>query len=67
MDELERELTGEMIVLEKQLAVVDAELAMMETSKEEIIRLRFYEGKTWKEIAEHTHYCTRQCIRIGKI
>ncbi len=41
LGELERELTGEMLALEKQLAFVDAELALMETSKEEIMRSWF--------------------------
>ena len=53
--------------LVKELMVKEVELANMGTSKEEIIKLRFYEGKTWKEIAERTLYCTRQCKRIGKI
>jgi len=67
LDELERQLTGEMIALEKQLVFVDAELARMTIAQEEIIRLRFCESKKWKEIAEQTHYCIRQCKRIAKI
>lgn len=67
LDELERQLTGEMIALEKQFTVVDAELAKLPENQEKVLRLRYCEGKTWKEIAEHTHYCTRQCKRIGKI
>lgn len=61
MDELERELTGEMIALEKQLAVVDAELAKLPENKGEILRLRYIDGMKWRKIAETIHYCERYC------
>ncbi len=44
LDELERELTGEMIALEKQLAFVDAELAKLPENQEKILKLRYIEG-----------------------
>ncbi len=56
LDELERELTGEMIALEKQLAVVDAELAKLPENQEKVLRLRYIEGLKWDRIAEMVNY-----------
>lgn len=64
LDELERELTGEMIALEKQLVIVDAELAKLPENQEKVLRLRYIEGMSWRRVAEKTDYCERQCRRI---
>lgn len=64
LDELERELTGEMIALEKQLVVVDAELAKLPENQEKVLRLRYFEGLSWKKVANRIGYCERQCIRL---
>lgn len=64
LDELERELTGEMIELEKQLAVVDAELAKLPENQEKVLRLRYMEGLGWEKVARKMRYSSRQCRRI---
>lgn len=64
LDELEHELTGEMIALEKQLAFVDAELAKLPEIQEKVLRLRHCEGFSWEKVARKVGYCVRQCIRI---
>lgn len=64
LDELERELTGEMIALEKQLVDVDADLAKVPENQEKVLRLRYVEGMSWRRIAEKTGYCERQCKRF---
>lgn len=64
LDELERELTGEMIALEKQLAFVDAELTKLPEIQEKVLRLRHCEGFSWEKVARKVGYCVRQCIRI---
>lgn len=66
LDELERELTGEIIALEKQLAVVDAELAKLPESQEKVLRLRYLEGLSWRIVAEKSGYCEKQSRRIEK-
>jgi len=66
LDELEQELTGEMIALEKQLANVDAELAKLPENKERILRLKYVDGLSWRKISERLNYCERQCMRLGK-
>ena len=67
LDELERQLTGEMIALEKQLVVVDAELAKLPDNQEKVLRLRYCEGLPWERVARIVRYSTRQCRRICKI
>ena len=61
LDELERQLTGEMIALEKQLVFVDAELAKLPENQEKVLRLRYVNCYTWNEIARQTHYSVRNC------
>lgn len=66
LDELERQLTGEMIALEKQLVIVDAELAKLPENQEKVLRLRYVEGMSWEKVAKQAMYCERQCRRIMK-
>ena len=67
LDELERKLTGEMITLEKQLVVVDAELAKLPENQEKVLRLRYVDGHSWDLTAKKAGYCTRHVLRIAKI
>ena len=64
LDELERELTGEMIELEKQLVAVDAELAKLPENQEKVLRFRYVEGLGWEMVAKKAHYCERHCRKI---
>jgi len=64
LDELERELTGEMIALEKLLVRVDAELMKLPENAEKILRLRYVDGLAWERVARKARYSTRQCRRI---
>ena len=61
LEELERQLTGELIALEKQLVFVDAELAKLPENQEKVLRLRYVNCYTWNEIAKQTHYSVRNC------
>ncbi len=67
LDELERELTGEMIALEKQLVGVDTELAKLPENQEKVLRLRYVEGLCWERVSKKLHYCERYCRRLCKI
>ena len=66
LDELERELTGEMIALEKQLVVVDAELAKLPENQEKVLRLRCLKGVSWYDIAEKRYFSLSYCKKFGK-
>lgn len=66
LDELERELTGEMIALEKQLVVVDAELAKLPENQERTLRMRYIEGLRWYEVARKTHFSESYCKAMAK-
>ena len=66
LDGLERQLTGEMIALEKQLVFVDAELAKLPENQEKVLRLRYLDGLKWKEIGTKLNYNVDHCKRIGQ-
>ena len=61
LDELERELTGEMIALEKQLLIMDAKLAKLPENQEKVLRLKYVEGLRWCEVARKTHFSESYC------
>lgn len=61
LDGLERQLTGEMITLEKQLVTVDVELAKLPENQEKVLRFRYVNCYTWNEIAKQMHYSVRTC------
>ena len=63
LDELERELTGELIELEKQQIFLDTELAKLPEIQEKVLRLRYFEGVTWKKVAKKVAYSDRQSSR----
>ena len=65
LDELESELTEEMIALEKQLAIVDAELAKLPENQEKVLRLRYVEGMKWEKVAELCKYSLSHCRNIN--
>ena len=65
LDELDRQLTGEMIAMEKKLVFVDAELAKLPENQEKVLRLRYVEGMSWRKVAEKTNYSERQSIRLS--
>lgn len=67
LDELERELTGEMIALEKQLAFVDVELAKLPENQEKVLRLRFIENFSWRKIALVVKYSERNCFLLQEL
>ena len=67
LDELERQLTGEMIALEKQLVAVDAELTKLSENQEKVLRLRYLDGYSWEKVSQITHYSVRNCTRLNDV
>lgn len=67
LDELERDLTGEMIALEKQLTVTDSELSKLPENKEKVLRLRYIEGLSWMQVSKRVNYCERYCRELCDI
>ena len=67
LDGLERQLTGEMIALEKQLVVVDAELAKLPENQEKVLRLKYMEGLRWRQVAQKMHYSESYCKSMPKL
>ena len=67
LDELELELTSEMIALEKQLVDIDSELSKLPENKEKVLRLRYIEGLNWMNVSERANYCERYCRELCDI
>lgn len=65
LDELERQLTGEMIALEKQLVVVDAELTKLPENQEKVLRLRYVEGMSWNVVGNLAGYSISHCRNMN--
>ena len=65
LDELERELTGEMIALEKKIKKIDALLRILNPMQESVIRLRYYDGLKWEAIGKLLNYSTDYCKHIA--
>jgi chromosome segregation ATPase len=63
LDGLERQLTGEMISLEKQLVVVDAELAKLPENQEKM--LRYMEGMSWEKVGKLSGYSISHCRNMN--
>ena len=67
LDELERDLTGEMIALEKRLVEVDAELAKLPENQEKVLRLRYIKELNWAQVSRRMNYCERYCRKLCKL
>ena len=67
LDELERQLTGEMIALEKKLVIVDAELAKLPENQEKVFSARYVKGLSWNSVAIHTNYSISYCKALNRL
>jgi len=67
LDDLERQLTEEMITLEQGIMAVDKALTELPENQELVLRLRYCEGLTWRQVAEATHYCEQHCRKIAHL
>lgn len=64
LDELERQLTGEMIVLERGVMAIDQELTALPENQEVVLRLRYCEGLSWKRVSRGAGYCLDYCKQL---
>ena len=65
LDELEHALTAELIDYEKQLRDVDCALCALPGNREIVLRLRYCEGLSWREVAKRSHYSEGHCRRLA--
>ena len=66
IDTLERELTAAVISLEKQIVAIDVELEKLPANRVWILRLRFFDGLRWRDVARRTNYSESYCKAIVK-
>ncbi len=65
IDELERELIGKVVTLERQMQEVDAALMALPENQERVLRLRYCEGFNWDKVAKQAHYSEGHCRKLG--
>jgi len=64
LDELERQLTRDMVTLERAVMAVDTALTILPANQEIILRLRYCEGLPWQLVAKSANYSVSHCRRI---
>jgi len=67
LDDLEHHLTSEMITLEHEMQAIDDALSVLPENQEKVLRLRYCEGFSWKQVAKRTNYCEQHCRKISKL
>ena len=64
LDELERELVGEVAALEQDAQDAEELLDGLPVREQRIMRLRYVEGMSWRKVARKAHYSQQHCFRI---
>lgn len=59
-------MTEGLISLEKKMTRIDKDLEMLPEIKERILRLRFFEGLRWRDVAKMVNYSESYCKAIVK-
>jgi DNA-directed RNA polymerase specialized sigma24 family protein len=66
LDELERELIGEIAALEQEVQDAKQLLEGLPVREQLIIRLRYVEGLSWRRVARKAHYTEKHCLKIHR-
>ncbi len=66
LDELERELVGEVAAFEQEIRKAEQLLEGLPVREQLIIRLRYVDGLSWRRVARKAHYSEQHCRRIHK-
>ena len=66
IDELERQLVGETCELEQNIETVEYLIDQLPPYQRIIMRLRYIDGLTWRQVARRVAYDERHCKRINK-
>ena len=64
LDELERELVGEVAAFEQETQDAEQLLDGLPVREQRIMRLRYVEGMSWRRVARKAHYSQQHCFRI---
>ena len=66
MMELEEELVDRTLQLEAEIREVEAWIETLKPYQRNVIRLRYVDGKTWKQVQRLTSYSKRAVLAINK-
>ena len=64
MQELRADLLRELVALEEHLRTVERWLDTLPPNKAAVLRLRYVDGYSWREVARRAGYAERHCRRI---
>jgi DNA-directed RNA polymerase specialized sigma24 family protein len=67
LDELERQLIGEIAALEQDAQNVERLLDELPMQQQRIMRLRYIDGLSWPKVSRKAHYSRRHCLRIHAV
>jgi len=66
LDELERELIERTIQLEQDIRITELYITALPEQQRRVIRLRYVEGLSWREVAKVAHYSVDHCFAIHR-
>ena len=64
--ELEAELLQKIAGLEEHIRCVEAEIDALPPRERSVLRARYVDGLSWREVAKKTHYSMDHCKRINR-
>lgn len=65
MQELRADLLRELVALEEHLRTVERWLDTLPPNKAAVLRLRYVDGYSWRDVAQRAGYERRHCVRIN--
>jgi DNA-directed RNA polymerase specialized sigma24 family protein len=66
LDELERQLIGEIAALEQAAQAAERLLDRLPAQQQRIMRLRYVDGLSWRRVARRAHYTEKHCLKIHR-
>lgn len=64
--DLEETHINALIALEAEISSISNEINKLPDNQQKIMKLRYFKGLSWKEIAKRTNYTQDHCIRLQK-
>lgn len=66
LDALERAYADELIAAETALRAIDRDICALPPAQERVIRLRYVDGLSWREVARRCGYSVDHCFAIHR-
>lgn len=66
LDELEREQINDILSLEMTLQDIEAVFDALPAQQQRVMRLRYVEGLSWRQVSRKAHYSEKHCLKIHR-